>query len=74
MTKGETVMKRTNVILDEKLIDDCMKATGINTQKALIDHALRELLRHERQKKILELKGNILWKGDLDEWRQGRTA
>jgi len=67
-------MKRTNVILDEKLIDDCMKATGINTQKALIDHALRELLRHERQKKILELKGNILWKGDLDEWRQGRTA
>ncbi len=41
-------MKRTNVILDEKLIDDCMKATGITTQKALIDHALPELLRHER--------------------------
>jgi Arc/MetJ family transcription regulator len=55
MFKEETVMKRTNVILDEKLIDDCMKATGITTQKALIDHALRELLRHERQKKILKI-------------------
>jgi Arc/MetJ family transcription regulator len=74
MFKEETVMKRTNVILDEKLIDDCMKATGIATQKALIDHALRELLRHERQKKILELKGKIHWRGHLDEWRQGRTA
>ncbi len=67
-------MKRTNVILDEKLIDACMKATGMKTQKALIDHALRELLRHERQKKILELKGKIDWEGHLDEWRQGRTA
>jgi Arc/MetJ family transcription regulator len=55
MFKEEPLMKRTNVILDEKLIDDCMKATGINTQKALIDHALRELLRHERQKKILKI-------------------
>ncbi|MDZ7663949.1 MAG: type II toxin-antitoxin system VapB family antitoxin [Desulfotignum sp.] len=51
-------MNRTNVILDEKLIADCRKATGITTQKALMDHALRELLRHDRQKKILEFKGN----------------
>jgi Arc/MetJ family transcription regulator len=67
-------MKRTNVILDEKLIDDCINATGIKTQKALIDHALRELLRHEQQTKLLELKGKINWNGNLDEWRQGRSA
>ena len=67
-------MKRTNVILDEKLIDDCINATGIKTQKALIDHALRELLRHEKQTKLLELKGKINWNGNLDEWRQGRSA
>jgi Arc/MetJ family transcription regulator len=67
-------MKRTNVILDEKLINDCINATGIKTQKALIDHALRELLRHEQQTKILELKGKINWNGNLDEWRQGRNV
>lgn len=65
-------MKRTNVVVDEKLVNDCIKATGIKTQKALIDHALRELLRHEKQSKILELKGKINWDGNLDEWRQGR--
>ena len=66
-------MKRTNVVLDDKLVKDCKKATGIKTQKALIDHALRELLRHEKQIKILELKGKINWNGDLDEWRKGRS-
>ncbi len=66
-------MKRTNVLLDEKLVNDCIKATGIKTQKALIDHALRELLRHEKQIKILELKGRINWDGNLDDWRQDRS-
>ena len=66
-------MKRTNVVLDEKLVKDCIKVTGIKTQKALIDHALRELLRHEKQIEILNLKGKINWDGNLDEWRQGRS-
>jgi len=66
-------MKRTNVVLDDSLVEDCIKATGIKTQKALIDHALRELLRHENQIKILELKGNINWNGNLDDWRQSRS-
>ena len=66
-------MKRTNVVLDDILVKDCIKATWIKTQKALIDHALRELLRHEKQIKILELKGRINWNGDLDDWRQGRS-
>ena len=65
-------MKRTNVVIDDKLVEDCLRATGIKTRKALIDHALRELYRHESQTKILELKGKINWEGDLDEWRQGR--
>lgn len=66
-------MKRTNIELDERLVQECIKATGIKTQKSLIDHALRELLRHENQLKILELKGQITWEGHLDEWRQGRN-
>ena len=67
-------MKRTNVVLDAKLVEDCIKVTGIKTQRALIDHALRELLRHENQTKILDLKGKIHWEGDLNEWRRSRNA
>lgn len=65
-------MKRTNIVLDDKLVEDCLRATGIRTRKALIDHALRELYRHESQAKILEFKGKINWEGDLNEGRQGR--
>jgi Arc/MetJ family transcription regulator len=65
-------MGRTNVVLNDELVSKCRKATGIKTQRELIDHALRELLRHERQKKILELKGKVRWEGDLAQWRQGR--
>ena len=66
-------MIRTNVVLDEKLVAKCQKATGIKTRRALIDHALRELLRLEAQKGILELQGTVKWEGDLAKWRRGRV-
>jgi Arc/MetJ family transcription regulator len=65
-------MRRTNVVLDDELVEQCRRETGIPTVRALIEHALRELLRHERQKKVLELKGSIRWEGDLSEWRKAR--
>ena len=65
-------MGRTNVVLDDTLVEACQKATGISTRRALIDYALRELLRHEHQRKILALKGTIEWEGDLAEWRETR--
>lgn len=65
-------MKRTNVELDEKLVSDGMRLTGIRTRKALIDHALRELVRRKGQRSILRLQGRIQWEGDLDEMRRNR--
>ena len=63
-----------NVVLDDDLVTKCLGVTGIKTRRALIDHALRELLRHESQSKIFELKEKIHWDGDLDASRKGRTA
>lgn len=65
-------MGRTNIVLDDELVQLCLEATGIKTRRQLVDHALRELLRHENQKKILELKGKVHWEGNLDSWREGR--
>lgn len=67
-------MARTNVVLDDKLVAQCQAVTGISTRRSLIDHALQELLRHERQKAVLELKGKIDWQGDLNALRRGRFA
>ena len=65
--------KRTNIVIDEDLIEAGMKATGIKTRRALIDFALRDLLRRKSQKKILELKGKIHWDGDLSKMRKKRN-
>ncbi len=65
-------MSRTNIVLDDELVAKCQQATGIKTRRALIQHALEELLRRKRQKKVLELKGAVRWEGDLTGWRQKR--
>jgi Arc/MetJ family transcription regulator len=70
--KESSTMARTNVVLDDDLVAQCQAVTGIPTKRSLIDHALQELLRHERQKTVLELKGRIAWHGDLSAWRKGR--
>lgn len=65
-------MTRTNIVLDEKLVNTALKITKLPTRRALIDYALRELLRHEKQKELLKLRGKIHWEGDLDSSREGR--
>ena len=64
--------RRTNVVLDEDLVEAGLEMTGLKSRRALIDHALRELLRREAQRKILELKGKVHWEGDLSSMRQKR--
>ena len=65
-------MKRTNIVLDEKLVNKGKKLTGLKTSKDLIHFALKQLVRRENQKQILELEGNIDWSGDLSSMRTGR--
>lgn len=68
--KSDTV--RTNIVLDRKLVEAGLKATGLKTRRELVDFALRELLRHKQQKKLLSLKGKVSWEGNLAELRTGR--
>ena len=63
---------RTNIVLDRRLVEAGLQATGLRTRRELVDFALRELLRHKQQKKLLELKGNVAWEGDLEAMRVGR--
>ena len=67
-------MKRTNIVLDERLVRQGLKFTGIKTRRALIDHALRELVRRGNQTGLMDLKGRIHWEGDLGNMRKIRTA
>ena len=60
---------RTNIVLDTRLIHTGLKMTGFKTRRELVDFALRELIRHQQQKKLLDLKGRIQWEGDLEAMR-----
>jgi Arc/MetJ family transcription regulator len=64
---------RTNIVLDEKLIEQARRLTDLPTKKAIVDEALRTLIRVKKQERILSLKGKIRWEGDLDQSRSGRN-
>ena len=66
--------RRTNVVLDDDLVEAGLEITGLKSRRALIDYALRELLRRESQRRILELKGTVHWEGDLSSMRQKRES
>jgi Arc/MetJ family transcription regulator len=65
-------MKRTNIFLDEKLIEKGKKATGLKTSKAVVEFALKELVRHSNQRRILDLFGSVDWDGKLSRMRSMR--
>ena len=65
-------MTRTNIVLDETLVGKAKRATGLKTIREVVHYALREVIRHHRQKDILKLKGRVHWEGDLSQMRQVR--
>ncbi len=62
-------MKRTNLVLDEALLEEATRLSGKRTYSATVDLALSELVRRARAGKILELAGKGLWRGDLARMR-----
>ena len=61
--------KRTNIELDVDLINEAMELTEIKTIKEVVHYSLRELIKLEKRKRLLGLKGKIGWEGSLDEMR-----
>lgn len=65
-------MLRTNIELDEKLVNEAMKLTHIKTKKELVNYAIEELVHKIKRKKILNLEGKVEWTGELSEMRKSR--
>jgi Arc/MetJ family transcription regulator len=60
---------RTNIEIDDKLMEEVLKETGLPTKRAAVEEGLRMLLRVRRQVRIRELRGKVDWQGNLDESR-----
>lgn len=63
---------RTNIDLDDRLVERGLRLTGVHTKRELVNLALSEFVRRKDQRKILELRGRVAWQGDLDEMRRTR--
>jgi Arc/MetJ family transcription regulator len=64
---------RTNIEIDDELMSEAQRLTGIRTKREAVDFALRELVARHRRLGILELRGRVHWEGDLAASRQGRA-
>ncbi len=61
---------RTNIVIDDRLMDDALRLTGFKTKKQAVEAGLKMLVRLARQEEIRKLRGQIAWQGDLDEMRR----
>lgn len=63
---------RTNIDLDDDLLDRAMRASGDRTKRATVHRALALLVDTASQGRLRRLRGSVRWTGNLDESRQGR--
>jgi len=69
-THGEIV--RTNIVIDDKLMAEAVKASGLSTKKDVVEEGLKLIVRQNKQQAIRRLRGKLKWEGDLDEMRGGK--
>jgi Arc/MetJ family transcription regulator len=60
---------RTNIVIDDRLMADALKESGVRTKRECVELGLQTLIRMRRQEKIRELRGTVTWEGDLDAMR-----
>jgi len=65
---------RTNIVIDNSLMRQAMKATGLSTKRAVVEEGLRLLIKVKGQEGIRRLRGKIAWEGDLNTTREGRIT
>jgi len=65
---------RTNVVIDDRLMRQAMRASGLPTKRAVIEAGLRLLVQVKGQAQIRRLRGKVTWEGNLDEMRASRAS
>lgn len=60
---------RTNIEIDDKLMEDALRATGLKTKREAVELGLKTLLRLGKQAELRRLRGKLTWEGNLDAMR-----
>ena len=63
---------RTNIVIDDKLMAETLRLTGLKTKREAVELGLQTLLRLRQQEEIRGLRGKLDWQGILEEMRTDR--
>lgn len=63
---------RTNIVIDDDLMEDALRLTGLKSKKAAVEQGLRTLIQLNRQATIRQYRGKLQWEDDLDTLRDTR--
>lgn len=66
-------MKRTNLILDEKLLEEAVALMGVRTYSEAVNQSLNESIRLRKAQDILSFAGSGIWEGDLSKMREDQV-
>lgn len=67
-------MSRTVLNIDDSLYEQAKRCTGLKKKVDVVTYALKHLIEQREMEKILDLRGRVVWDGNLEEMRQGRDA
>ena len=60
---------RTNIVIDDKLMKETLRLTGLKTKREAVELGLRTIVRLRKQQEIRRFRGKLAWQGDLDAMR-----
>jgi Arc/MetJ family transcription regulator len=61
---------RTNIVIDDELMKQVLKLTGLKTKREAVEQGLKILVRLKQQEQIRKYRGKLNWEGDLDQMRR----
>lgn len=63
---------RTNIVIDDKLMKETLRLTGLKTKREAVELGLRTVVRLRKQEEIRRFRGKLNWQGDLDAMRMNK--
>jgi Arc/MetJ family transcription regulator len=61
---------RTNIEIDDQLMETAQRLSKIKTKKEVVEQALESFIKELQRKDMLDLRGKVIWEGNLNEMRQ----
>ena len=63
---------RTNIVIDDRLMKDALRLSGLKTKREAVEFGLRTVVRLGKQADIRRFRGKLKWDGDLSRMRTDR--